>query len=70
MPERLDTPRSTRRVLIRRPQIDEDASGKISESIARFLGTGKYLGARGRVLSNTTVGNGNDSDVVARITLR
>ncbi len=34
------------------------------------LGTGRYLGARGRVLSNTTVGGGNDSDVVARITLR
>lgn len=34
------------------------------------LGTGRYLGATGRVLSNRTVGNGNDSDVVARITLR
>jgi hypothetical protein len=34
------------------------------------LGTGRYLGATGRVLSNTTVGNGNDSDIVARITLR
>lgn len=43
MPERLDTPRSTRRVLIRRPQIDEDASGKISESIARFLGTPRFI---------------------------
>jgi len=43
VPERLDTPRSTRRVLIRRPQIDEDASGKISESIARFLGTPRFI---------------------------
>lgn len=34
------------------------------------LGTGKYLGATGRVLSNTTVGNTNDSDIVARITLK
>ena len=32
-----------RRVLIRRPQIDEDASGKISESIARFLGTPRFI---------------------------
>jgi uncharacterized membrane protein len=43
VPERLDTPRTTRRVLIRRPQIDEDASGKISESIARFLGTPRFI---------------------------
>lgn len=34
------------------------------------LGTGRYLGATGRVLSNRTVGGGNDSDVVARVTLR
>ena len=34
------------------------------------LGTGKYLGATGRVLSNTTIGNTNDSDIVARITLK
>jgi len=43
VPERLDTPRTSRRVLIRRPQIDEDASGKISESIARFLGTPRFI---------------------------
>jgi hypothetical protein len=35
-----------------------------------ILGTGKYLGAKGRVLSSTTIGGGNDSDVVARVTLR
>ncbi|MGE0025842.1 MAG: hypothetical protein AB7O78_18205 [Thermoleophilia bacterium] len=33
------------------------------------LGTGTYLGATGRVIRNTDVGN-NNSDVVARITLR
>ena len=32
------------------------------------LGTGKYLGATGRVISNTDVGN-NNSDIVARVTL-
>ena len=43
MADRLDTPRESRRSLIRRPQIDEDASGKISESIARFLGTPRFI---------------------------
>lgn len=33
------------------------------------LGTGKYLGATGRVVSNRDVGH-NNSDIVARITLR
>jgi hypothetical protein len=33
-------------------------------------GAGRYLGATGRVISNTTIENSNDSDVVARITLR
>jgi hypothetical protein len=33
-------------------------------------GAGKYLGATGRVISSKTVGDSNDSDVVARITLR
>jgi hypothetical protein len=33
-------------------------------------GAGRYLGATGRVVSNKTVGGGNDSDVVAKITLR
>jgi uncharacterized membrane protein len=41
--ERLDTPLETRRRFIRRPQLDEDASGKISESIARFLGTPRFI---------------------------
>ena len=33
-------------------------------------GAGRYLGATGKVISNKTVGNSNDSDVVAKITLR
>ena len=43
MADRLDTPLETRRRFIRRPQLDEDASGKISESIARFLGTPRFI---------------------------
>ncbi|MGD9697081.1 MAG: hypothetical protein AB7V42_15640 [Thermoleophilia bacterium] len=34
------------------------------------LGTGRYRGAKGRVLSSVNVGGGNDSDIVARITRR
>jgi len=41
--DRLDTPLESRRRFIRRPQLDEDASGKISESIARFLGTPRFI---------------------------
>jgi uncharacterized membrane protein len=41
--DRLDTPLETRRRFIRRPQLDEDASGKVSESIARFLGTPRFI---------------------------
>ena len=33
-------------------------------------GSGRYLGATGKVISTTPVGNSNDSDVVAKITLR
>jgi hypothetical protein len=33
-------------------------------------GAGRYLGATGRVISNKTIGDSNDSDVVVRITLR
>ena len=43
MADRLDTPLETRRRFIRRPQLDEDASGKVSESIARFLGTPRFI---------------------------
>jgi uncharacterized membrane protein len=41
--DRLDTPLESRRRFIRRPQLDEDASGKVSESIARFLGTPRFI---------------------------
>jgi|SRR3954470_6135081 hypothetical protein len=33
-------------------------------------GAGKYLGAKGRVISSETLPDSNDSDIVARITLR
>lgn len=41
MPERLDTPKTSRRTW--RPRVDDDAVGKISEGIARFLGTPRFL---------------------------
>jgi uncharacterized membrane protein len=37
---RLDTPRTSRFL---RPRLDVEAVGRFSESIARFLGTGRYL---------------------------
>jgi len=39
--QRLDTPRVSRRRFA--PRLDVEAVGKFSESIARFLGTGRYL---------------------------
>jgi uncharacterized membrane protein len=39
--QRLDTPRTSRHRL--RPNLDPEAVGRFSESIARFLGTGRYL---------------------------
>jgi uncharacterized membrane protein len=39
--QRLDTPRTSRRQFM--PRVDIEAVGKFSESIARFLGTGRYL---------------------------
>ncbi|MCV7419816.1 DUF1003 domain-containing protein [Mycobacterium yunnanensis] len=39
--QRLDTPRTSRRRFT--PRVDIEAVGRISESIARFLGTGRYL---------------------------
>ena len=33
-------------------------------------GAGKYVGATGKVISNKTIPNSNDSDVVAKVTLR
>ncbi|MBV8929205.1 MAG: DUF1003 domain-containing protein [Mycobacteriaceae bacterium] len=38
--ERLDTPRTSRRISL---NLDPEAVGQFSESIARFLGTGRYL---------------------------
>ena len=40
---RLDVPRDTRRALLPRPSYDSDAFGRMSERIARFLGTGRFL---------------------------
>lgn len=39
--QRLDTPRTSRRRFT--PRFDVEAVGRVSESIARFLGTGRYL---------------------------
>ena len=38
--QRLDTPRTSRRFAL---NVDVEAVGRFSESIARFLGTGRYL---------------------------
>ncbi|MCG7597016.1 DUF1003 domain-containing protein [Mycobacterium sp. C3-094] len=38
--QRLDTPRVSRSLT---PRLDVEAVGRVSESIARFLGTGRYL---------------------------
>ena len=40
---RLDTPRDTRRHLVRRPSYDSDAFGSFAEQFARFMGTAKFL---------------------------
>jgi uncharacterized membrane protein len=40
---RLDTPRETRRQLVRRPTYDADMFGAFSEQFARFMGTAKFL---------------------------
>jgi uncharacterized membrane protein len=41
--DRLDTPKENRRTLIPRFQVDQDAVGKATEGIARFLGTPRFL---------------------------
>lgn len=43
MADRLDQPRDSRRQLLPLPPRDTDASGRISESIARFLGTPRFI---------------------------
>jgi uncharacterized membrane protein len=40
---RLDTPRDTRRSLVRRPSYDADAFGSFAEQFARFMGTARFL---------------------------
>jgi len=41
--ERLDTPRSTRRQVIKRPTYDADSFGIFAEQFARFMGTATFL---------------------------
>ncbi|WP_377274119.1 DUF1003 domain-containing protein [Peterkaempfera sp. SMS 1(5)a] len=40
---RLDQPRSGRRAWLRLPAYDPEAFGRLSEQIARFLGTGRFI---------------------------
>ena len=40
---RLDTPRDTRRQLVRRPAYDSDMFGVFAEQFARFMGTARFL---------------------------
>jgi uncharacterized membrane protein len=40
---RLDTPRETRRQLVRRPAYDSDRFGRFAEQFARFMGTARFL---------------------------
>jgi uncharacterized membrane protein len=40
---RLDTPRSSRRQLVRRPTYDPDLVGTFAENFARFMGTATFL---------------------------
>ncbi|MEP9383888.1 DUF1003 domain-containing protein [Nocardioides sp. KR10-350] len=40
---RLDTPRETRRQLVRRPTISSDAFGVFAEAFARYMGTARFL---------------------------
>jgi uncharacterized membrane protein len=40
---RLDTPRETRRQLVRRPTYDADRFGVFAEQFARFMGTARFL---------------------------
>ena len=40
---RLDQPRELRRAVLPRPAYDPEAFGRFSETIARFLGTGRFL---------------------------
>jgi uncharacterized membrane protein len=41
---RLDQPKQRRQVSLKKPSFDPDAFGRVSEQIARFFGTARYLG--------------------------
>ncbi|WP_372490832.1 DUF1003 domain-containing protein [Actinomadura terrae] len=43
MSTRLDQPREIRRTLLPRPHYDPESFGRLSERIARFLGTARFL---------------------------
>ena len=43
IPPRLDQPRGSRRQVSLKPSFDPDAFGRVSETIARFFGTARYL---------------------------
>lgn len=43
MSARLDQPRETRRTMLPRPHYDPESFGVLSERIARFLGTARFL---------------------------
>ncbi|WP_024287115.1 DUF1003 domain-containing protein [Cellulomonas sp. KRMCY2] len=43
MADRLDLPRDARRSLVRRPKFRPDVFGQVSEGIARFMGTPRFL---------------------------
>ena len=40
---RLDAPVDTRRPLVRRPEYDPELFGRVSERVARFIGTARFL---------------------------
>jgi uncharacterized membrane protein len=52
---RLDQPRVERRGF--RPRVDAEAFGKLTEKIARFLGTGRYLFVQTTLIIVWVVGN-------------
>ncbi|MDT4913387.1 MAG: hypothetical protein QOC66_2515, partial [Pseudonocardiales bacterium] len=52
---RLDQPRVERRGF--RPRVDSEAFGKLTEKIARFLGTGRFLLIQTTIIVVWVVGN-------------
>ena len=53
------------------PPTSRSAARCSSSTATRLIGgAGKYLKATGRVISNKTVGDSNDSDIVAKIKVR